>query len=138
MKKLTHEDFEKEIKKINTNIVLLEKYKKMSKKIKCKCKKHNLIYYTYPQNLKKGCGCYKCGLEKISNKVNNNKEKIIKKLKIKNPKLKIYIKNIDLSNKNMNFICLLCNKEYTINIKRIYDYKCKNCNKIKRLEKEKG
>ena len=51
---------------INPNVELLESYVNLTTRIKCKCKKHNIISYKTPQAILSGHGCVECGKEKLS------------------------------------------------------------------------
>lgn len=46
--------------KINSDIELLDEYKNINKKVKCKCKKCSTVSYMKPQHLLNGHGCFKC------------------------------------------------------------------------------
>ena len=46
--------------KSEKNIIFLTKYKKSTKKIKCKCLKCNNVWYTTPHMLLQNHGCTKC------------------------------------------------------------------------------
>ena len=57
--------FISEMKKLDDNIEVIEEYKNNHTKIKCRCKKHNNIFYGLPQNLLHGqTSCTYCIKEK--------------------------------------------------------------------------
>lgn len=59
----THCEFVSEIAKVNPNIEILGEYKNTHRKIKCKCKLDNTIWYGYPANLlNKSAGCPTCSM----------------------------------------------------------------------------
>lgn len=59
-KRKTNEEFVNEFKKINTNILLLEKYNYALEPILCKCLKDGYEWKARPADLLKGKGCPKC------------------------------------------------------------------------------
>lgn len=61
----THDDFVKELKLINENIVILGKYKNINEKIKCKCNICGSEWETRPNHLLNGHGCNKCISAKV-------------------------------------------------------------------------
>ncbi len=60
----THEQFLKDLAKINPSIEIMGEYKKANKKIKCRCKKDNHEWSATPNSLLKGQGCPKCSESK--------------------------------------------------------------------------
>ena len=56
----------KKIEEINPYIELLEPYENLTKRIKCRCKKHNHISTKSVQEILAGRGCKFCGAEKVS------------------------------------------------------------------------
>ena len=63
-KKKTHEEFIKELKNINSNIEVIDKYIKSDVNIQCKCLTCNHMWSVRPNNLLHGRGCPVCGKEK--------------------------------------------------------------------------
>lgn len=72
-KKLTKspEVFQQEIKKVNPNIQLLEKYQKDEIKILCKCLICDEEWYAFPSGLQAGHGCPYCKLSRGETKIRN-------------------------------------------------------------------
>ncbi len=59
----SHKQFLKEMSEANPNIEILENYNGTHRKIKCKCKLDNTIWYGYPANLlNKSAGCPTCNI----------------------------------------------------------------------------
>ncbi len=79
------EQYIKEIEAINPNIILLGEYINNSTQALHKCIIHNVEWMTYPTNILRGCGCPKCGGEKIANKLGKDQQTYIDELKNKNP-----------------------------------------------------
>lgn len=77
----SHQQYIKEVTKINPNIEVVEKYSGARIPIKHYCKKHNIFWNTTPGNVLKGCGCTECGKEKIGDKNSKNHEQYVEELK---------------------------------------------------------
>lgn len=102
------------------NIELLEDYKNNSTKTKCKCLRHDYIWYPKINSIfSLNCGCPKCAIEKrIKNKTFTT-EKYRKLLKNVNPMLDIvseYTKNYN----DIDFKCLKCGTIFTRKANYIY------------------
>ena len=54
---------EREIKEVNPNIEILSDYSKLTDRVKCRCKKHDIITYKTIQNVLNGYCCFRCGME---------------------------------------------------------------------------
>ena len=81
----THKEFIEEMKNINPNIEILGEFKKVGTKIKCKCKVDGYIWEPIPNNILRGQGCPKCGV----NKTRKTHEKFIEEMKVINPNIEI-------------------------------------------------
>lgn len=95
-RKLNHDEFCKRVSKINPNVEILDEYKGSNNKLKCRCKIHNVIYYTLPSNLLRGSGCSKCKDDKLSKLFSKSHEEFIIEMKNINPQIEIlgeYIKS---------------------------------------------
>lgn len=64
--KRTNESYVKEVKSINPNIEVLEKYINNTTPILHKCIIHNIEWNAYPNNILRGCGCKQCANELLS------------------------------------------------------------------------
>ena len=76
----THNQFVEELEEVNPNIEVLGSYTGTHRKIKCRCKLDNTIWYGYPANLlNKSAGCPTCNIS------NGEREmiSILEKLNIK-------------------------------------------------------
>lgn len=80
-KRKTHEEFVRDIKKINPNIEILGKYIKSSLKILCRCKICNHEWETQANNLRYQ-GCPACGILRRSNILRKSVERFIEQSKI--------------------------------------------------------
>lgn len=77
----SHQQYIKEVAKINPNIEVVEKYSGARIPIKHYCKKHNIFWSTTPGHVLKGCGCTECGKEKIGDKNSKKHEQYVEELK---------------------------------------------------------
>ena len=76
----THEDFIKELEKINSDIEVLEQYKGSHIKIKVKCKNDGHIWEVVPHSLLKEHNCPICGIKSRTEKQTKTHEEFIKEL----------------------------------------------------------
>ena len=82
-------EFTAEIKRLLPDVVLLEDYKNLKTKIKCQCQKCGNIWYAYPGNLLKACGCRKCSYKTIANKNRKSDYEFKAQLQLINPSIEI-------------------------------------------------
>lgn len=80
-KSKTHEQFIDEMKKINPEITVIDKYKNSNKRIKVKCNKCGYEWNGVPANMLSGDGCRKCGTKIAHEKVMKSTEWIKNELK---------------------------------------------------------
>lgn len=79
----------KKISEINPDIELLESYENMTKRIKCRCKKHNHISTKSVQEILMGRGCKYCGAQKISEQHYLTDEEVQLRVSKKHPHIKL-------------------------------------------------
>lgn len=84
-KKITHEMYVEELKNVNPNIEVLEKYKGRQQKIKHRCKKDGFIWEARPDNILHGKGCPECKRIKAKKENLKTTEQYIQELKDKRP-----------------------------------------------------
>lgn len=60
----THEQFVKEVSIANPDVVVCGEYIDARTKIEFYCKKHDVYWMAYPDNILRGCGCTMCAIEK--------------------------------------------------------------------------
>lgn len=56
-----------EVKKANPQIEVIGQYIDSNTPILHRCKLHNITWNAYPASILRGCGCYKCGIDKSKN-----------------------------------------------------------------------
>lgn len=83
----TQDEYIEEVKLKNPNIEVIGEYVDAKTKSLHKCLIHNIIWDALPTNILKGCGCYQCLKEKISDKNCASHNEYIVKLSNKNPNI---------------------------------------------------
>jgi hypothetical protein len=85
----THDDYVREVSKNNPSIEVVGTFVGMQIPVLHKCKIHNIEWMAYPDYILKGCGCSKCGNEKVREKLSKTHEQYAKELKEKNPDIEV-------------------------------------------------
>ena len=140
----TNEEFLKELKKINNNVMPLEEYKNADKKIKCKCLICNNEWYITPSKLLNNRSCPKCSVEKqketfLKNKVKKSGNICKNKLLMKEWNYEKNIINPKLctpgSKRKVWWKCSKCNYEWEATIYCRYkrNQGCPKCRKKKNV-----
>lgn len=120
-----------EVKKANPNIVVLESYVNAKTPILHKCTIHNVEWKAYPDNILRGCGCYKCGNEKIGDKNRKDYEQYVEELKAKNPNVIVIDSYINALTPILHR-CLIDGCEwYATPANLLYGYGCPKCQESK-------
>lgn len=107
----THEEFIKEFYEKNPNaenIEILDEYKRIDRKIKCKCKVCGHEWNPKPNLLLEGKGCRICGIESQKQKLSKNHEDFIKEMNDINPNIDI-LGIYERNNIGIKCKCKLCN-----------------------------
>lgn len=91
----SHEDYVLQLKEVNSDIIVLEKYLGGDVPILHLCKKHNVKWMAYPNNILKGQGCVECGKDKYHDKKCKKHEDYVFELAIKNPTVEVVEEYID-------------------------------------------
>ena len=133
----SHQQYIKEVAKINPNIEVVEKYSGARTPIKHYCKKHNKFWKTIPSNILKGCGCVECGKEKIGDKNSKNHEQYVEELKRMNSNI-IVIGTYINANSSIRHKCLIDGYEWNARPSNILFGKgCPKCSgNIKKTHEE--
>ena len=101
----------KKIVEINPDIELLEPYENMSKRIKCRCKKHDYISTKSVQEILMGRGCKYCGAEKLSEQHFLTNEEVQRRVSERHPHIQlIYYDGIN--SKESIWLCTKHNKQF--------------------------
>ncbi len=129
--KRTQKEYIEELSKINPNIEVQEEYINANTPILHKCKIHNIQWFIMPSSALKGCGCIKCGKEKISEKNKRTHEEYVEELKNVNPNIICLEAYID-SNTTILHKCLIDGYEWkTIPSNILSGHGCPKCNESK-------
>ena len=81
MKKKTHEEYVKELKIKNPNMLVIGQYVNANTKILHKCLIHNVCWMNTPSRMLQGVGCEKCHAERISTSKTRTHEEYVEQLK---------------------------------------------------------
>lgn len=111
----------------NPDMELLEPYQSKTKRTWMLCKKHNVKTHTTVYDVIKGRGCYKCGLEKLSQKGKLSLDEYNTRLQNKFPNVKI-TSGYDCLTENANFYCDICKCTFTDMAEYILLRGCRTCN----------
>lgn len=80
--KLTTDEYKEKLYiATNGTISVVDEYVNALTKIKHKCNIHNVVWLSSPHNILNGCGCEKCGNEKIGSKLRKTHEQYESELK---------------------------------------------------------
>ena len=107
-KRKTHEEFIKELKNVNPNIIILSEYKTNNDKVKCKCAIDGYEWETKPHSLLQNHGCPECA-RKLQNRRNYNE--FLTELKKIQPNI-IPIGKFTSSKDKTLFKCKICGYEW--------------------------
>lgn len=88
-KRKTHEEYVKEVAKINPNIEVISEYVSTAQKVTFKCKKCGCEWTTCPGNVLKGKGCYWCGKKSMGLKMRKSDDEFKQDIKRKNPEIEV-------------------------------------------------
>lgn len=123
----SHEQFIENLKKVNSNIIVLGKYTHSKEKILIRCKICNNEWYTTPHSLLRGSGCPKCGRKQANKKMSMSHEEFIDKIKKINKNIEILEKYTGIHNK-IKIKCLKCGQLWeTAPNSVLQGHGCPNC-----------
>jgi hypothetical protein len=107
-KNFTHEEFINKLNSVNKNILVLDKYYNIKKKLNCKCILCKHEWLARPDSLLRGISCPKCGKHKI-----RTSEEFEKEIFEKNPNLLI-LGDFTTTKKKILVKCLIDNYEWYV------------------------
>ena len=87
--KRTHEEYIKEVTMLSPHIRVLEDYINVSTPILHYCSHHDVHWKVSPQSILMGCGCPKCGIEKMSLSLRKSHEHYQEELSLINPNIAV-------------------------------------------------
>ena len=108
----SHEEYIEQLKRVNPNIIPLEKYKTIREPILHYCKTHNIEWTVMPDNVLRGHGCRECGKEKIGDKNTKPYDQYQEELNSKFPTIKC-IGNYKNFTTSVLHKCMVCNYEWS-------------------------
>ena len=129
-KHLSGEYISKLIHEKNSDIEFLEPITNMTTKKKCRCRKHNIVYYTTPQNVLRGRGCVECGKEKLRDYHLMSTDEVQSRIWEKNPHV-ILTEEYDGIMNNKKCFCTKHKKYFFKHLSTLYycDSGCDECYK---------
>lgn len=85
----THEQYVKEVADINPDIIVVGKYIDARTPIEYFCKKHGVLWNSYPDNVLRGIGCKECGNEKARDKNIKSHDQYVDDLYVTNSDIEV-------------------------------------------------
>lgn len=123
----TNDDFINILQQNNSNIEALEPFIPSQLTIKCKCKKHNIVWNGNIANILKGGGCYLCKSEKTSLRLKKSNSQFVKELQEVNTNI-VPLEQYQSIHGKIKFKCLSCNYEWISEPGHILSgYGCPKC-----------
>ena len=133
---IAHEHYISMVNEVNKDIEVIGHYIDMKTKILHKCKIHGIEWLSTPDNILKGGGCQKCGIEKSSLKNKKTQKEYIDDLKNVNPNIKL-IGEYKTANDLTLHQCLICNHTWNAKPGNILSGRgCPSCNGGKKKESQ--
>ena len=93
----THKEYVDEVKRINPDIEVVEKYVKARTLMLHYCKKHDVEWMARPYNILLGMGCPKCKSEKITTSQTKGHHQYIREVVAKNPDVEVIEEYININ-----------------------------------------
>ena len=123
-KRMTTDDFKKELEKINPDLKIIGDYSKKHSKVQVQCKKCGYIRFAQAKSLLTGIGCPNCsGVRKKTH------EEFISELKSLNENI-IVLSRYESAHKKVKCKCSKCGNEWFATPRHLLDgRKCPNCSK---------
>ena len=123
----SHEEFCGELKKVNPEVEVLEKYTSIDTKILVKCKKCGTTWNPIPYNLLKGHGCPICATRESAESSSKTQEDFIEEVSRFNPNVEIIGQYVN-SKVNIKVRCRVCNHVWMANPSHLVrDRGCPRC-----------
>lgn len=107
----THEDYVEQLKRVNPDIIPLEKFITINDPILHWCKKHSITWNVIPDNLLRGHGCSECRKEKLKGNNKKTHEQYQKELQLKFPTIQC-VGKYDGAFAPISHKCIICKYEW--------------------------
>lgn len=130
-RRLSTEDFKKEMSELLPNVTVLGEYVRSDEGIKCKCNDCGTVWYPTPANIRQGHGCRVCSSRESGLRQRLSRDEYEAKLKALNPHLSL-VGNYDGSQNPVTIHCDLHDVTWTApNAHRLTSRKNCGCAKCK-------
>lgn len=122
------EDFESRLFDVNPNIEVIGEYIQCKKKIECKCKIHNEIFFATPDHLIQGeTGCKQCVQDKYHIGGLKSNEQFMNEMKIIQPNIRV-IGKYDGAKTRIDVQCIKCGHKWSpVASSLVSGFGCPNC-----------
>lgn len=109
---MSHDEFVLALSNISPYIEVLGRYENCDNRILVYCKNHDVTWTSIGSRLLSGCGCKKCGIEKVSASNRLSTSEVVDRLKNINPNI-VLVGDYYVGNIKSTFKCLLCENEWS-------------------------
>lgn len=125
----THEQYIKEVKRVNPTIEVIGKYINAKTKIMHHCLIHDVYWNALPDSILRGSGCSECTKDKIHDRFIKSHDKYVNDLYMKNPDIEVVDKYINSSTPIMHH-CLIHDVYWKVSPNNVLSGKmCPECAK---------
>lgn len=132
---MSHEQFIKDVQKVNPNITVIGKYEGIKKHIECECNICSHKWSASAEHIREGCGCPKCASKNNGLNQRLSHESFVSEIKKKSPSISIDSEYEGLSNR-IKCHCLICGHHWTPRAGELKaGNKCPECAKESRRQK---
>ena len=123
----THEQYITEVKNVNPNITVIEKYYDSHRPILHDCKLHNIQWKASPASILQGCGCKICGIEKVAESLRKGHYQYVEEVNKINPYILVLGDYVGAFDKILHK-CLIDDYEWHVTPNNILSgYGCPKC-----------
>lgn len=131
----SHEEYVKQVSKVNPHIEVLEQYINGNTPILHYCKKHSIKWMAIPNNILSGSGCLECGKEKTGNGLRKTHEQYVNELAEINPNIEVLGIYTGSMIKTLHRCKIDGYEWHVIPNSILHGTGCPKCNRLKQSEK---
>ena len=135
-KRKTNDEYQEEMKRLNPDIIPIEKYQNSTIPVKCRCKKCGHIWAIRIGDVRSGKGCPKCAQTVRTQKQTKTNEQFISEMRKINPSIEL-IEPYKNAKTKIKYRCTNCGKERQATPDELLrGKKCQNCLGVKHRNNE--